>query len=556
MGLRDQLRILRASARILFASLGLTVAVALVLSFTLPKTWESENKLIVGNAIGANTPDYNAQLLAQQLSQSYALVATTGPVLQHVIDQLGLDVTINDLEKKVSADAPRNLNVVEIRASWSDPQTAADIANAISDELVQVVLAAGGRSTDILTFVDLELKTTQQQINDIRSQIDTLNQVKGPTIQQQAQLSLLQTQLVQANSTYASLLTYASGTAANKLTVIEPALPADDPASPRPLVNLLAAIVVGLLAGIGLAFVRDQLDDSLKTPEQVSTVLGLPTLASIAKMEGLSERDPIYRLTVAVFPRSSAAESFRMLRTNLEFASVDHPLKLIAVTSAVPGEGKTLVAANLAVAFAQAGYETILVDADLRKPETHKLFGLSNLTGLTNLLRAADSSVGGALQSTVEPKLRLLASGPLPPNPAELLGSKAMARVVEQLRAAAEIIVFDTPPLQAVTDAAVLGASLDGTVLVAHAGRTGRVAARSALDALRRVDTHVLGVTLNLAGKQWIDAYGYYGSPDAEGKPETTEAHAGGIETGGPYRQPIERKIRTEVTSGEPPAST
>lgn len=554
MGLRDQLRILRASARIVLGSLALTVGVALVLSFTLPKTWESSNKLIVGNAIGANTPDYNAQLLAQQLSQSYALVATTGPVLQHVIDQLRLGVTVDDLQKKVSADAPRSLNVVEIRASWRDPLTAAAIANAISDELVRVVLAAGGRSTDILSFVDQELKTTQQQISDIRSRIDDLGQVAKPTIDQQTQLNLLQTQLVQANATYASLLTYASGTAANKLTVIEPAVAATDPASPKPLVNLLAAIVVGLLAGIGLAFVRDQLDDSMKTPEQVSSVLGLATLASIARMEGLSERDPIYRLTVAVFPRSSAAESFRMLRTNLEFASVDHPLKLIAVTSAVPGEGKTLVAANLAVAFAQAGYETILVDADLRKSETHTLFGLTNTTGLTTLLRSADASLDDVLQATVEPRLRLLASGPHPPNPAELLGSKAMARIIAQLRTAAEIIIFDTPPLQAVTDAAVLGASLDGTVLVAHAGRTGRVAARSALDALKRVDTHVLGVTLNLAGKQAIHAYGYYGAPGPGSPTETDESPADPSEMGAPYRQAIERNIRTGATPGEPPA--
>ncbi|MGE5156426.1 MAG: YveK family protein, partial [Betaproteobacteria bacterium] len=290
MGLRDQLRILRANARLILGCLALTMAVAIVLSVALPKTWQSSNKLIVGNAIGANTPDYNAQLLAQQLSQSYALVATTGPVLQHVIDQLGLDVTVDDLQRQVSAEAPRNLNVVEITATWSNPQTAADIANATSDELVRVVLAAGGRSSDILAFVDLELKSTQQQITDIRSQIDTLAQVSNPTAAQQSQLSLLQSQLVQANQAYASLLTYASGTAANKLTVIEPAVPALEPASPRPLINLLAGLVVGLLGGIGLAFVRDQLDDSLRTPEQVSTVLGLPTLASIARMEGLAER--------------------------------------------------------------------------------------------------------------------------------------------------------------------------------------------------------------------------------------------------------------------------
>jgi succinoglycan biosynthesis transport protein ExoP len=555
LGLRDQLRILRANARIVVICLAVSIAMAIVLSLLLPKTWESENKLIVGNAIGANTPDYNAQLLAQRLSQSYALVATTGPVLEHVIAQLGLDTTIKDLEKLVSAEAPRDLNVIEIHATWSDPITAAAIANAVSDELVRVTAEAGGRNTEILSFVDEELQTTMNDINTTRAAIDELTAVARPTAEQLAQLDNLRNRLVQLNATYASLLTYASDTSANKLSVIEPARPADDPASPRPLVNLLAAIVIGLLAGVGLAFIREQLDDSLKTPEQVTTVLGLPTLASIAKMPELAGRDPIYRLTMTVFPRSSAAESFRMLRTNLEFASVDHPVQLVAVTSAVPGEGKTLVAANLAVAFAQAGHDTILVDADLRNPEVHKLFGLSNTSGLTSLLRAPEMRVDSALQQTVEPKLRLLASGPQPPNPAELLGSKSMAKVLEGLRAEGGIVIFDTPPLQAVTDAAVLGRRLDGTLLVTHSGRTGRGASRAALDALLRVDAPVLGAVLNLTGRQWIDTYGYYGTPDDRERRELVEPTASGMAMGA-YQRVMDRKARPETSSAEPPAET
>lgn len=526
------------------------VGLAVVLSLALPKTWESENQLIVGNAIGANTPDYNALLLAQRLSQSYALVATTGPVLQHAINELGLDATIKDLEEHVSADAPRELNVIQIRATWGDPETAAAIANAVSAELVRVTAAAGGRNAELLAFVDEELQVTMEEISATRTAIDELTALSDPSPAQQAQLDTLRNRLVQLNATYASLLTYSSGTAANKLTIIEPAVPADEPASPRPLVNLIAAIVIGLLAGVGLAFIRDQLDDSLKTPEQVSTVLGLPTLGTIARMPELAGRDPIYRLTMTVFPRSSAAESFRMLRTNLEFASVDQPVRLIGVTSAVPGEGKTLVAANLAVAFAQAGHDTILVDADLRNPEAHKLFGLSNTTGLTSLLRAPDQRLEPVVQQTVEPKLRLLASGPMPPNPAELLGSKAMAKVIEALRGSAEVVIFDTAPLQAVTDAAVLGVSLDGTLLVTHAGRTGRGASRAALDALNRVDAPVLGAILNLTARQWIDTYGYYGGTTER---ESREADGPAAESAGSGYQRM-AAVRPDAGSVEPPA--
>jgi tyrosine-protein kinase len=551
--LRDQLRVLRSHVLLVLVCLALALAAAVAVTVALPKTWQSETKLIVGNAIGANQPDYNAQLLAQQLSQTYSVWATTTPILEQVISQLGLQTTAKDLGDDVSAEAPRDLNIVQIKASADDPQKAAAIANAIADALVEAARKSLGNNPDIQSFVNQQIELTRDEIASTRKQIEALPS-RNLTLREQQELTALQNQLASLNASYASYLTYATGSGANKLTVIEPARAADEPASPRPVVNLIAAIVVGLLVGVGLAFIRDHLDDSLKNPEQVSTLLGLPTLATIAKIPGLSGREPIYRLTMTVFPRSSAAESFRMLRTNLGFASVDRPLRLLSVTSAMPSEGKTLVAANLAVAFAQAGHETILVDTDLRKPEAHKLFGLPNTTGLTNLLRATDPSVDVALQDTVEPKLRLLASGPQPPNPAELLGSKAMANLIERLRKQAEIIVFDTPPLQAVTDAAVLAASLDGTVLVTHAGRTGRAAAQSAVDSLTRVGARPLGVVLNLAGKRWIDTYGYYAHPGDDIQVEAGDALVGGMEASQRYRQTVGRRPRVEAAPEEPSA--
>jgi capsular exopolysaccharide synthesis family protein len=523
----------------------------------MPKKWDSQVRLVVGNAIGANTPDYNAQLLAQQLAQTYSEIATTAPILQNVIDELKLNTTIKDLGKNVSADAPRQLTIVDISVTDNDPNEAAAIANAIGDQLVQRANELGGQNPALQTFIANEIKSTQEDITTTSKQVDDLAGKTDRTPEEDNQLNALQNRLATLTQSYAALLNYSAGNVANKLTVVEPARAADEPASPRPLVNFIAAIVVGLLLGIGLAFVLEHLDDTIKGPEQVGSALGLPTLATISTIQGLAGREPIYRLAMTVFPRSSAAESFRMLRTNLGFASVDRPLRLISVTSAMPNEGKTLVAANLAVAFAQAGHETILVDTDLRKPEVHKLFGLSNAVGLTNLLRSTEPNLQLALQTTVEPRLRLVASGTLPPNPAELLGSKSMATVIERLRKEAEIVVFDTPPLQAVTDAAVLAASLDGTLLVAHAGQTGRAAAQSAVDALNRVGARVLGVVLNLSGRRWIDTYGYYENPE-ETAQEESQAVVDGVKSNPAvsYRRSSRRSRRPEAIAEEPPAGS
>ncbi len=209
-------------------------------------------------------------------------------------------------------------------------------------------------------------------------------------------------------------------------------------------------------------------------------------------------------------PRSPAAEAFRTLRSNLQFSTLENPVRTLLVTSAGADEGKSTTLCNLAVAVAQAGTRTVIVDCDLRRPSIHEIFDLANDKGLTSaLLDGADGSL--PLQETAVPGLRVLTAGPLPPNPADLLGTQRMQKVIDSLAASAELVLFDSPPVSIVTDAAILASKMDGVILVVSAGKTRRETAGRAKAILEKANARVLGVVLNNAR---VDArlYKYYGS--------------------------------------------
>lgn len=207
-------------------------------------------------------------------------------------------------------------------------------------------------------------------------------------------------------------------------------------------------------------------------------------------------------------PSSPAAEAYRTLRTNIQFASLDKPLRTLLATSTAADEGKSTTLANLAVTMAQSEQRVILVDCDLRRPTVHSIFGLPNEQGLTTLMLQADATL--PLHQTDTPGLLILTSGPTPPRPADILGSKRMAAIIGQLRNQADIVLFDTPPINAVTDAAVLATAVDGVLLVFRAGNTKRDRAREARKLLDKVNANVVGVVLtDVKGDQ--DQYSYYG---------------------------------------------
>lgn len=214
-------------------------------------------------------------------------------------------------------------------------------------------------------------------------------------------------------------------------------------------------------------------------------------------------------LITHVDPMSAASEAFRVLRTNLQFMGLDKPLKSILITSATPGEGKSTVAANLAVTFAQAGLNVCLIDADLRRPRVAKLFGVDNWRGLTTAV-VSQSGLEADLQPSGVPGLTLLTSGPIPPNPAEMLGSARMSRLLEGFEARFDMVIIDSPPTLAVTDAAVLAPKVDGVILVIRSGQVARQQAIRAKEALEAVKANLLGVTLSAVPNEGREGYYYY----------------------------------------------
>lgn len=226
-------------------------------------------------------------------------------------------------------------------------------------------------------------------------------------------------------------------------------------------------------------------------------------------MLGRKAKDGLYVPVTIKDPRSPMAESFRTLRTNINFSAVDRELKMLLVTSPHMGEGKSTASANLAVVMAQAGQETLLVDCDLRKPVLHKFFDLPNGQGLTNLL-SEDLPLEKLVQPTVQDKLKVLTSGPIPPNPAEMLGSRRMERFLKELRSRYDRIIIDTAPVEAVTDALVLSSQVDGVLLVIDAGKTPVQMAQDAREKLARANAYLVGVILNKVKREANGYYYYY----------------------------------------------
>lgn len=217
------------------------------------------------------------------------------------------------------------------------------------------------------------------------------------------------------------------------------------------------------------------------------------------------------KLVTSYDPKSPVSEQYRTIRTNIQFSSVDEEIQTIMVTSSGPGEGKSTTAANLAVVFAQQGNSVLLVDGDLRKPTVHYTFNLTNTFGLTTVL-ARQITLDEAVNNTSIPNLSVLTSGPIPPNPAELIGSHGMDRIIQELKESFDIVIFDTPPVLAVTDAQLLANKCDGTILVAYSSRTELEAASKAKELLVAAKGKLLGAVLNGKKLQNADNYYYYGT--------------------------------------------
>ncbi len=314
----------------------------------------------------------------------------------------------------------------------------------------------------------------------------------------------------------------------NNITVAEIAIPPDVPVGPKRLTTVVAMLFLSTLFGMGLALFLEYLDDTIRTTEEVESLLQLPALAAIPRIDMLPKRrlllvggkeddsnaDLTSELLIHNDSRSSLAEAYRQLRTSILLSTAGHAPKSLLITSSLPAEGKTTTAVNTAISLAQTGAKVLIIDADMRRPRLHSIFNISNTGGLSTLLSTelADENLIDVISYDEESKLNLLTSGPVPPNPAELIGSEQMANLLKKLQTHFTHIVIDSPPIASFTDGVLIASMVDGVILVVHSGKSSRQIIRRSKQLLQDIGVKIFGVVLNNVNLNAQDNSYYYQS--------------------------------------------
>jgi len=511
--LRQYLFIIRKWLWLIILGTLLAGGTAYVVSDNMTPIYRASTTLLINQGENPTLATYQDILTSERIAKTYTELLQKRPILEGTAARLGLEETdVKELPFTVDIQLVRDTQLIELSVEGKDPHLAAQAANTIPqvfiehNEAIQSERFASSKENFSKQMTSLE--------KDIERTEEALAQLKGSTnAADRAESTRLESLLAQHRSSYSSLLQsyeevrLAEAKSLDNVIVVELAEVPEAPVKPRKRLNTLLAAVVGGMLAVGTAFLIEYLDDTIKSPTEIGEVLGLSSLAAIPRIPGREIED---KLIAVGHSRSPLSEAYRVLRTNIQFSSPDRPLKTLLVTSPGPTEGKSLTLANLGVVMAQAGQRVILVDCDLRRPILHRIFRLSNDSGLTNALFHEDSAIDQWLQSTEVENLKVLTSGALPPNPSEILGSRRMDELIEKLKADADVLLFDSPPALAVTDAAVLTHRVDGTILVIDAGSTRRGLAKQARHDLETVGAHILGAALNRISLDSRSGYYYY----------------------------------------------
>ena len=486
-----------------------------------------------------NQADYNNLLASDQLVQTETQLAVSDPVLREVASHEP-GMTVDQLAREVTSTPKLNTQLFEITVLDASPTRAAALANDIAATLIkqqlQVAQQDNSRSQQ---QIQQDLDATRQQIDATTRKIAALQAQKGS---QQAQLLLLQAQLSGLQQHYSqwqtalAQLELTQAENGNFLRIAQAAQPSLRPVQPNVLLNTTVGLLAGLFLGMLLALLLERLDTQVRTPEALTQLLDWPVLGTIWRVHSSAREEMINPQG-----RDANVESYRILRTNIGFSGIDKPLRSLVVTSAMPGDGKSTIAANLAIFMAKTGKNTLLIDADLRRPVQHQLFGLpADKKGLSNAVLAMSmpsaaptspqfvaptspllpAGVLNTFSFSLEPfvhtvgipNLRVIPSGPLPPNPSELLDSKAMQRLLMTIASCgAEVVIFDTPPMRGLSDASIVASKVDATLIVVDVTRAHKGHLKQMKTLLTQAGVNVLGCVVNKQRRSRHDtSYSYY----------------------------------------------
>jgi non-specific protein-tyrosine kinase len=488
--------------------------------------------LILGSLVGAavafavstrGTSDYSAAVLlrinpvrisdliayddlynGETLAATYRLLVFTPQVLGPVIQDLNLNETPESLSERLSAYQIQGTQLVRVTAEDRDPVVAAEIANAVAGSLAhRVVEELEALNQTAQVTIDQQIADTERQIEEANQQIlalETSPTAANPSVQ--AEISSLQSSLERLEDLHSGLLTTSQSLDLDAAITTQQVAIASAAVPPVisdvvdvPVLLIMFGGAAGVLVGAAVVTVLGYLDRSVRAGTDFVTLLGSPQLSVVPNEPKLRESNG--QVLLLDLPNSPAAEAIRMLRTNMEFASATTPIKSLAISSPGSGEGKSTIAANLAGALARSGVPTVLIDADLRNPVLHMIFGVANELGLTTSLTRENEPWKAVAVRTTVPDLMLIPSGPNPSNSADLLSRNSLKHLIEDINEAGAMVVVDTPAVEAGSDALIIAGNVDGIMLVGQAGQTQRNAMQWAAAALRPSGARIIGVVVN-----------------------------------------------------------
>jgi succinoglycan biosynthesis transport protein ExoP len=545
--LRDYLRVVRRFKWTIVVTVVLCVAAALALSFRETPKYRASARIITtpdlsealftqglgtgGGNSGGNSAQQSARAIATEIQ-----VMSSPRVVEAVTDELGR------APAAVGFASVPDTDIIQIGSESTDPEEAAETANVYAQTYIDL-----RKEEDVAELLDAT-EAVQAEIGGLTDRIAIIDadlvafppppRVEGqrtPTDEREIERARLDSQRDAYIANVDSFQRAITAIQQGGPTVLAEAGVPENPINKTPVRNGVAGLALGILLGVGLAFLREYLDDSVKTKEDLERASGLTVVGLIPELPDWKNRKATPLVSMAQ-PRSHAAEAYRTVRTSLEFLALEHPISSVQVTSALAAEGKTTTLSNLAATFAKGGQRVIVLCCDLRRPRVHEFFGLDNRVGFTSVL-LGETPLADAIQDVPAGglPLRLVASGPLPPNPAELLSSNRAASVIEALHERCDLLLIDSPPVVPVTDALVLAGLVDAVVLVGDSGSTTKRSLGRAVELLRQVDAPLVGAVLNGVGARTEygyeygkDYYAYHAEPTSKRAKARAGANGGG----------------------------